>query len=159
MVGHQFPDGIDPYKVPGNLPADCYGVLLMTSCCQTEQVTKKFRHIIIGFVLLMILKIEYLISRPGDYDSTRYELLLRLFLAQPGKRTLNDYFIISKMPNHKTDINNRGGFSSDMIGMNHRYPEAGYKERAEIIKKHEGYTKGLLYFYGHDSAGARRVAK
>jgi hypothetical protein len=54
------------------------------------------------------------------------------------------------MPNHKTDINNRGGFSSDMIGMNHNYPEASYNERNDIIRQHEIYTKGLLYFYGHD---------
>jgi hypothetical protein len=77
-------------------------------------------------------------------------LLVRLFEAQQDKRKLNDYFIVSKMPNHKTDINNRGGFSSDMIGMNHGYPEADYEERKAIIKKHETYTKGLLYFYGHD---------
>src|SRR3981189_3539244 len=37
-----------------------------------------------------------------------------------------------------------------MIGMNHEYAEAGYAERALIIKKHAAYTKGLLYFYGHD---------
>ena len=41
------------------------------------------------------------------------------------------------MPNNKTDINNRGGFSTDMIGMNHNYPEASYEERAEIIKAHK----------------------
>ena len=25
-----------------------------------------------------------------------------------------------------------------------------YKKREEIIKRHETYTKGLLYFFGHD---------
>jgi hypothetical protein len=55
------------------------------------------------------------------------------------------------MPNHKTDINNRGGFSTDMIGMNYNYPEADYDERKKIIKQHEDYTRGLLYFCGHDS--------
>jgi len=54
------------------------------------------------------------------------------------------------MPNHKTDINNRGGFSTDMIGMNYDYPEADYAKRTAIIKEHELYTKGLLYFCGHD---------
>ena len=91
------------------------------------------------------------IVRPEDYDSTRYELLIRLFKAQPVKRTLNDYFFFGKMPNHKTDINNRGGFSTDMIGMNYNYPDADYNERKKIIKQHEDYTKGLLYFCGHDS--------
>lgn len=54
------------------------------------------------------------------------------------------------MPNRKTDINNRGGFSTDMIGMNWNYADASYVERKRIIKEHEDYTKGLLYFVGHD---------
>lgn len=53
------------------------------------------------------------------------------------------------MPNKKTDINNNGPFSTDMIGMNYDYPEANF-ERQKIVKAHELYTKGLLYFIGHD---------
>jgi hypothetical protein len=55
------------------------------------------------------------------------------------------------MPNHKTDINNNGPFSTDMIGMNYEYPEAYYKTRDAITKAHEDYTKGLLYFAGQDA--------
>ena len=54
------------------------------------------------------------------------------------------------MPNHKTDINNCGGFSFDMIGMNYDYPDGDYKVRERIIQAHEDYTKGWLYFLGHD---------
>lgn len=54
------------------------------------------------------------------------------------------------MPNGKTDINNFGGFSTDVIGENWNYPDADYEERARIWKFHEDYTKGLLYFVGHD---------
>lgn len=54
------------------------------------------------------------------------------------------------MPNRKTDINNRGAFSTDMIGMNYEYPDGTYEERAKIIEDHTIYTKGLLYFFGHD---------
>lgn len=54
------------------------------------------------------------------------------------------------MPNHKTDINNNGPFSTDMIGMNYAYPDGDYATRTAIIKDHEIYTKGLLYFVGHD---------
>ena len=151
MEGHQFPDGIDPYKVPGNPASGLLWGVADDKLLPNGTGDKKVQAYNYRICLTNDPQNRILISRPGDYDSTRYELLLRLFQAQPGKRTLNDYFIISKMPKLKTDINNRGGFSSDMIGMNHHYPEAGYKERADIIKKHEGYTKGLLYFYGHDS--------
>jgi hypothetical protein len=90
------------------------------------------------------------ITQPDNYDPSRYELLARLFKAQPNRITLNDYFIWSRMPNNKTDINNRNGFSTDMIGMNYDYPEADYATREKIIKQHEDYTKGLLYFCATD---------
>ena len=89
------------------------------------------------------------IEKPANYDPSRYELLLRIIEAQKNYN-LNGYFIISPMPNNKTDINNRGAFSTDMIGMNHRYPEASYEERAEIIQAHKDYTFGLLWFMGND---------
>jgi FAD dependent oxidoreductase len=38
-----------------------------------------------------------------------------------------------------------------MIGENYDYTEASYQTRNKIIKAHELYTKGLLYFMGHDS--------
>ena len=37
-----------------------------------------------------------------------------------------------------------------MIGTNYNYPEASESEREQIIKDHVAYTKGLLYFIGHD---------
>jgi hypothetical protein len=37
-----------------------------------------------------------------------------------------------------------------MIGMNYDYPSATNIQRAAIVKQHEDYTKGLLYFVGHD---------
>ena len=89
------------------------------------------------------------ITKPDRYDPQRYELLLRLKQRQPWQ-SLRDVFIWNEMPNGKTDINNFGGFSTDVIGENWNYPEAGYSERERIRKFHEDYTKGLLYFIGHD---------
>ena len=57
---------------------------------------------------------------------------------------------VSAMPNNKTDINNNGPFSTDMIGMSWNYPEGSYSERQAIFKAHENYTKGFFYFIGHD---------
>src|SRR3546814_13500619 len=54
------------------------------------------------------------------------------------------------MPNRKTDINNRGGFSTDMIGANYNWPEASFEERKKIFDAHVSYTKGLLYFVKTD---------
>ncbi|MGE5106133.1 MAG: FAD-dependent oxidoreductase [Sphingobacteriales bacterium] len=150
MGGHQFPDGIDPYKIPGDTSSGLLWGISEAKLSPDGTGDKKVQAYNYRICLTNDPKNRSPFTCPGDYDSTRYELLLRLFKAQPDKRALNDYFIFSKMPNHKTDINNRGGFSSDMIGMNHDYPEASYTERAAIIKKHEAYTKGLLYFYSKD---------
>ena len=89
------------------------------------------------------------ITRPERYDSTKYELLLRWKEVEPW-HSIQDCFIWSMMPNHKTDINNRGAFSTDMIGENWNYPEASYKKREKIRRVHTDYTLGLLYFLGHD---------
>lgn len=84
--------------------------------------------------------------RPEGYDSTQYELLLRVFTAG-WRETFNKFDAI---PNLKTDVNNHGPFSFDNIGMNFDYPEASYERRVEIIKEHETYQKGLLYFMAND---------
>lgn len=84
--------------------------------------------------------------RPANYDSTQYELLVRIFDAG-----WNEWFgKFDMIPNRKTDTNNHGPFSSDNIGMNYEYPEATYERRKEIIKEHEEYQKGLLYFVAND---------
>jgi hypothetical protein len=151
MTGHQFPDGIDPYKEKGNPQSGLVWGVTAGTLLPNGSGDKKVQAYNYRICLSSDPKNQVPITRPAEYDSTRYELALRLFEAFPTKRTLNDYFIWSKMPNQKTDINNRGGFSTDMIGMNYDYPDAGYEKRKQIIREHELYTKGLLYFYGHDS--------
>ncbi|WP_245942240.1 FAD-dependent oxidoreductase [Algoriphagus chordae] len=84
--------------------------------------------------------------KPDNYDSSQYELLVRIFDA--GWREWFGKF--DMIPNRKTDTNNHGPFSSDNIGMNYEYPEANYERRKEIIKEHEDYQKGLLYFVAND---------
>jgi hypothetical protein len=150
LEGHQFPDGADPYKIPGKPASGLLWGISNDKLEPTGSGDNKVQAYNYRICLTDNPENSMPIIRPENYDSTRYELLLRLIKAQPDKRTLNDYCIIRKMPNHKTDINNRGGFSTDMIGMNYNYPGADYDERKKIIKQHEDYTKGLLYFYGHD---------
>ncbi len=84
--------------------------------------------------------------KPAGYDAKQYELLLRIFNA--GWRETFQKF--DRIPNHKTDTNNHGPFSSDNIGMNYDYPEASYERRRAIIKEHEQYQKGMLWFMAND---------
>ncbi|MFZ4629055.1 MAG: FAD-dependent oxidoreductase [Blastocatellia bacterium] len=84
--------------------------------------------------------------KPEGYDAKQYELLLRIF--QAGWRETFQKF--DRIPNQKTDTNNHGPFSTDNIGMNYDYPEASYERRREIIREHEQYQKGLLWFIAND---------
>ncbi|GAB4016220.1 FAD-dependent oxidoreductase [Spirosoma koreense] len=151
MTGHQLPDGIDPFRIPGKPESGLLWGVSTEKLVPNGTGDRKVQAYNYRICLSADPANQVPITRPAGYDSTRYDLLLRLFEAQPQKRTLNDYFIWSRMPNNKTDINNRGGFSTDMIGMNWDYPEADYATRTDIIDRHARYTKGLLYFFGHDS--------
>lgn len=149
MNGHQFPDGIDPYIVRGDSASGLlYGInpdpILPDGTGNKKVQAYNFR---IALTDRPENRVE--ITRPDNYDPQRYELLVRLKEKLPWK-TPYDVFIWSRMPNGKTDINNSGGFSTDVIGENWNYPEADYPERERIRKFHEDYTKGLLYFIGHD---------
>lgn len=85
-------------------------------------------------------------EKPEGYDPAVYELLLRIY-DSGWRETFNKF---DPIPNLKTDVNNHGPFSFDNIGMNYDYPEATYERRREIIKEHENYQKGLLYFIAND---------
>jgi hypothetical protein len=85
-------------------------------------------------------------ERPEGYDPGQYELLVRIFEA--GWRETFDKF--DPIPNRKTDTNNHGPLSTDNIGYNHDYPEASYERRREILREHERYQQGWLYFIAND---------
>lgn len=150
LDGHQFPDGIDPYNIKGNPSSGLVYGISSEKMGERGSGDKRIQAYNYRVTLTNDPKNRRDITEPENYDPSKYELLIRLKEKIPWK-SLNDVFIWSIMPNNKTDINNRGGFSTDMIGSNWNYPDASYDERERIAKEHIDYTKGLLYFVGHDS--------
>jgi hypothetical protein len=148
MGGHQFPDGVDPYVVEGRPES---GLLPEISGIGVTPNGSGDRGVQAYNFRMALCQGEgrRAIERPGYYDAGRYELLHRLMQKRPWT-SLQNGFIISRMPSGKTDWNNRNGFSTDYIGRNWRYPEASYAERDSIWKEHEHYQKGLLYFIASD---------
>ncbi len=146
-IFHQFPTGVDPFVEPGNPESG----LLWGIADRQAKPNGTGDDLIQAYNYRICLTDDpdnmIPLTKPENYDPSRYELLIRLFEAQPDMRDLNQYFIWTPMPNHKTDINNRGAFSTDMIGMNYGYPDGTWEERQEIIKAHLDYTLGLLWFY------------
>ena len=146
---HQFVDNVDPYIEKGNPASGLLWGISDAALAPTGSGDNMVQAYNYRICLTSDKNNMLPIEKPANYDPSRYELLLRIIEAQKNYN-LNGYFIISPMPNNKTDINNRGAFSTDMIGMNHDYPEASYERRAEIIQAHKDYTLGLLWFMGND---------
>ena len=91
--------------------------------------------------------------KPAGYDPKQYELLVRIYEA--GWKETFDKF--DPIPNHKTDSNNHGPFSTDNIGMNYDYPEASYERRREILAEHRTYQQGWHYFIANDPRVPKEV--
>jgi len=151
LKGHQLPDGVDPYKIKGKPSSGLLWGISNEVLKPNGTGDKKVQAYNFRIALTNDPANRMPITKPDNYDSKRYELLIRQKEIQPWKG-LKDVFIWSLMPNNKTDINNRNGMSTDMIGANWGYPEADFYKRKKIIKEHEDYTKGLLYFVGNDPA-------
>lgn len=98
--------------------------------------------------------------KPADYDPRRYELLKR-YLQKKGDdiELRRDLMIISMMPNGKTDVNNRGAFSTDHIGGNWDYPETDCRRRQEIWDDHVSYVQGFFYFLANDPSVPERIRR
>ena len=151
--GHYFKDKINPYKTPGKPESGLlYGISsgpIGANCTGDNKIQAYC------FRLCMSNHPDNRIPfpKPENYDPAKYELLARVFEA--GWREWFGKF--DMIPNRKTDTNNHGPFSSDFIGMNYDYPEASYERRKEIIREHEDYQKGLLYFVANDPGVPKEI--
>jgi hypothetical protein len=137
---HRFVKKVDPFVTPGDpksgllfgidkdLPADGEGDHRLQAFC--------FR-----MCMSNVKENSVPFPKPADYDEAKYELLLRNFEAGDRRFPMKP----DMMPNGKTDTNNNCAVSTDFIGQNHRYADASSAERAEIIRAHESYQKGLMW--------------
>ncbi len=144
--GHYFAHEVSPYVVPDDPDSG----LLPRIHDQDPGTPGEGDHRIQAYNFRMCLtnhpenRVPF--AKPEGYDPLQYELLLRTLLA--GSRHVYGKF--DPIPNAKTDTNNHGPFSTDNIGMNYEYPEASYARRREIIREHETYQQGYLYFLAND---------
>ena len=140
-MNHNFVDGVDPYIIKGDSTS---GLLPFINPQGPGEEGAGDQHVQ-AYCFRMCLtdhpenRIPF--EKPKNYVEQDYELLLRNYEAgEEGFPWIN-----SKMPNRKTDTNNRTGFSTDFIGQNYDYPEATYEEREKIIARHRQYQKGLMW--------------
>jgi hypothetical protein len=144
--GHYFKDNISAYKIPGDPSSGLLPRISSGTPGENGTGDKKIQAYCYRLCLTQHPENRVPITKPVGYDSTQYELLVRL-----ASTRWDEFFAkYDAIPNLKTDVNNHGPFSYDNIGMNWDYPEASYERRKEILKEHITYQKGLLYFTSTD---------
>jgi len=152
---HWFEEDISPYVVPGDPSSGLLPRVSGEDPGEYGEGDDKIQAYCFRMCLSNHPDNRVPFPRPEGYDSTQYELLARVY-AKGWDGTFNKF---DPIPNRKTDTNNHGPFSTDNIGMNYDYPEASYERRKEIIKEHETYQKGLMYFIANDPRVPEDVQK
>lgn len=143
---HWFESDISPYIIPGDSSSGLLPKISSEDPGEKHSGDNKIQAYCFRTCMTNHEANRVPFPKPEGYDPMQYELLARVF-----ESGWDEWFgKFDAIPNHKTDTNNHGPFSSDNIGMNYDYPEASYERRKEIIKEHEQYQKGLLWFVAND---------
>ncbi len=145
--GHFFPDGVDPYVVPGDPASGLLPRISPELPGENGQGDRRIQAYCYRLCLTKVPGNRVPFAAPASYDPRQYELLLRV-LATGWDQTFRKF---DPIPNAKTDTNNHGPFSTDNIGMNYDYPDGSYEVRERIAREHTEYQQGLLYFLANDS--------
>ena len=145
--GHFFDPPVDPYVKPGDPTSGLLPRISSDPPGENGQADDRIQAYCFRMCLTRVPENRLAFSKPAGYDATQYELLLRV-LNTEWREVFQKF---DPIPNDKTDTNNHGPFSTDNIGMNYDYPEASYARRKEIIREHEIYQKGLMYFMANDA--------
>ena len=156
---HQLHKGIDPYVKPGDPTS---GLLPCVEPYDPDFKPGDGDRRVQAYCFRMCLtdnpenRISF--KKPEGYDERDYELMFRHFALGPLDRHGMPW-INSKMPNRKTDTNNRTGFSTDFIGQNWNWPEASYAEREKILAAHLKYQKGLMWTLANHPRVPEKIRK
>ncbi len=145
---HQFEFDVDPYVRPGD-PAS--GLLPGIDPAPLEPRgtgDKRVQAYNFRMCLTRSLANRLPFPKPRGYRRDDYELLAR-YLKLDWKFLFGKF---DPIRGDKVDKNNHGALSTDWIGMNHRWPAAGFPERERIFQAHVRYQMGWFWFLCNDPA-------
>jgi len=144
-ISHQFDTVVDPWRTPGNPDSGtCWGI----QPGNYEQGKGGTNIQAYNFRVCMTddpaNRIPFF--KPDNYKPEHYELAARWL-----KSTKADVFRkFDRITDTKTDTNNYGGFSTDMIGGSWDWPLASVEKREQIFQAHFTYQAGLHWFMAND---------
>ena len=155
-IHHNFHEGVSAYAIEGDAKSGLLpGVEPFDPSEKPGDGDRRVQAYCFRMCLTDVPENRIPFAKPENYDERDYELLFREYAAvlkNPDVRVKgcldgkeNIPFIMSRMPNGKTDSNNRTALSSDFIGRNWAWPEASYEEREKIFKDHLDYQRGLMW--------------
>lgn len=150
---HHFPDGVDPYRVPGDPSSGLLPRISPEPPGADGHGDCRIQAYGFRMCLTKVPDNRVPFAKPDAYDPRQYELLLRV-LDTGWRETFRKF---DPIPNAKVDANNHGPFSTDNIGMNYLYPEGSYEVREQVVREHASYQKGLFYFLANDARVPRDV--
>lgn len=144
---HNFKTWVDPYVIPGKPDS---GLLKGVSDApplvqgQGDRCVQAYNFRI---CLTDDPANQLAFTPPPGYDPDEFELLARYINSG-----MWDALRLHKRmePTRKTDLNNYGAVSTDMIGENYDWAEGDAATRARIYDAHYRYNLGMLYFLAND---------
>lgn len=147
---HQFETAVDPYVVAGNpgsgaLPGISTQPLAPTGSGDARVQAYNFR------MCLTQAPDRLPFPQPAGYDPLDYELLAR-YLATGWNEAFRKF---DRIRGGKTDTNNHGAISTDLIGGSDGFPRGTWPEREAIFQRHVTWQQGLMWFLCND----RRVPR
>ena len=105
--GHYFKDKIDPYKIPGDPSSGLLPRISAEAPGENGSGDNRVQAYCYRLCLTQHPENKVPITKPEGYDSTQYELLVRV-----AETRWSEFFAkYDAIPNHKTDVNNYGPFS------------------------------------------------
>ena len=140
-VSHQFIRPVDPYVKPGDRSSGLLPGINAEGPGEEFSGDRKVQAYNFRLCTTDVPENRRPWEKPANYDPRWYELLLRNFEAGDPRVPWNPVW----MPNRKTDTNNNYAVSTDFIGQNWDYPEAGHAERERIRQAHIDWQKGLMW--------------
>ena len=145
LRGNQLPNGIDPYVVKGDAASGLLPGVNKDMGGERGDADHRFQAYCYRMVLTDVPANRIPIPKPKDYAAADYEILFRTIDAgQKGR-----FFKTTLVPNRKTDANNTGGISCDLIGGNYgddwNWATLNHVGREQLAAKHRDWQLGLLW--------------
>lgn len=137
-----IPTKLDPYIIPGEPSSGLLPRIFKDLGGVNGEGDRGIQAYNYRMCLTSIPENRVPIEKPENYDELDYEIIFRTI----GRNVSRDKFMkFDRIPNRKTDSNNRGAISTDYIGMSWNYPEADYNTREQIALSNENWQRGLLW--------------